>query len=79
MNNVPKDIIIKYLKDEGYDHVDGNYNYLLNMPIYSLTKERYEKLLEEKKGCEIALKTLKETEPKEMYISDLKELKKAVK
>jgi len=49
------------------------------MPIYSLTKERYEKLLEEKKGCEIALKTLKATEPKEMYISDLKELKKAVK
>mgnify|MGYP003134508145 FL=1 len=79
VNNVPKDIIIKYLKDEGYDHVDGNYNYLLNMPIYSLTKERYEKLLEEKKGCEIALKTLKATEPKEMYISDLKELKKAVK
>jgi DNA topoisomerase-2 len=79
VNNVPKDIIIKYLKDEGYDHVDGNYNYLLNMPIYSLTKERYEKLLEEKKGCEIALKTLKATEPKEMYISDLKELKKSVK
>ena len=79
VSNVPKDIIIKYLEDEGYDHVDGSYNYLLNMPIYSLTKERYESLLKEEEGCKIALDTLKATEPKKMYITDLKQLKKAIK
>jgi len=49
------------------------------MAIHSLTKERYEKLLEEKEGCIIALKTLKAAEIKEMYLTDLKKLKASIK
>ena len=49
------------------------------MAIHSLTKERYEKLLLEKEGCIIALKTLKVTDPKEMYLTDLKKLKESIK
>ena len=79
INNVPKDKIIAYLKTNNYDTVHGSYDYLLSMAIHSLTKERYEKLLQEKEGCIIALKTLKATDPKEMYLTDLKKLKAAIK
>ena len=79
VNNVPKEKIISYLKTNGYDTVHGSYDYLLSMAIHSLTKERYEKLLQEKEGCIIALKTLKATDPKEMYLTDLKKLKAAIK
>jgi DNA topoisomerase-2 len=79
INNVPKDKIIAYLKTNDYDTVHGSYDYLLSMAIHSLTKERYEKLLQEKEGCIIALKTLKATDPKEMYLNDLKKLKAAIK
>ena len=79
INNVPKDKIIAYLKTNDYDTVHGSYDYLLSMAIHSLTKERYEKLLQEKEGCIIALKTLKATDPKEMYLTDLKKLKASIK
>ena len=48
VNNVPKKTIVLYLETANYDEVDGSYNYLLNMPIYSLTKERFEELLTQK-------------------------------
>ena len=79
INNVPKKTIILYLETADYDTVHGSYDYLLSMAIHSLTKERYEKLLLEKEGCIIALKTLKETYPKEMYLTDLKKLKASIK
>ena len=79
INNVPKEKIVTYLKTNAYDTVHGSYDYLLSMAIHSLTKERYEKLLLEKEGCIIALKTLKETYPKEMYLTDLKKLKASIK
>ena len=79
INNVPKDKIIAYLKMNAYDTVHGSYDYLLSMAIHSLTKERYEKLLQEKEGCIIALKVLKATDPKEMYLTDLKKLKASIK
>ena len=79
INNVPKEKIVTYLKTNAYDTVHGSYDYLLSMAIHSLTKERYEKLLLEKEGCIIALKTLKATDPKEMYLGDLKKLKQSIK
>ena len=79
INNVPKEKIVTYLKTNAYDTVHGSYDYLLSMAIHSLTKERYEKLLLEKEGCIIALKTLKATDPKEMYLTDLKKLKQSIK
>ena len=78
INNVPKEKIVNYLKSNDYDTVHNSFDYLLTMSIQSLTKERYQRLLEEMKGCKIALKTLKQTEPKEMYITDLKNLQKAL-
>ena len=79
INNVPKEKIVTYLKTNSYDTVHGSYDYLLLMAIHSLTKERYEKLLLEKESYIIALKTLKATDPKEMYLTDLKKLKASIK
>ncbi len=78
INNVSKEKIIDYLELNEYDTVHNSFDYLLSMAIQSLTKERFEKLLEEMKGCRIALKTLKASKPKEMYITDLKNLQKAL-
>lgn len=78
VNNVPKKTIVLYLETADYDQVDGSYGYLLNMPIYSLTKERFEELLRQVGDKEVELKKIKGTKPNDMYMEDLKELKKAI-
>ena len=55
------------------------YDYLLKMAIYSLTKEIYEKLKEEFKLKKEEIAKLESTEPKDMYLLDLSELKKKFK
>jgi hypothetical protein len=49
------------------------------MPIYSLTKEMYEKLKEDFVAKKEEIKILEETDPKDMYMLDLTELKKKFK
>tara|TARA_Y100000385_G_C13042842_1_gene616067 strand:- start:622 stop:1611 length:990 start_codon:yes stop_codon:yes gene_type:complete len=79
VNNAPKKSIIIYLEANKFDMVEGSYNYLLNMPIYSLTKEKYNELLKQISINRNESKTIKELEPTKMYESDLLELKKKVK
>jgi DNA topoisomerase-2 len=79
INNVPKDVIISYLKKNKYDAVDGSYTYLLSMAIHTLTKERFEELLKQVKEKETELESVKKTDPKDMYLRDLETLKKAIK
>jgi len=59
--------------------IDGTYDYLLRMPIYSLTKELFEKLKEDFTAKKAEIKKLEETDPKDMYLDDLSELKKKFK
>ena len=68
-----------YLETANYDKVDGSYNYLLNMPIYSLTKERFDELLKQEDDKKTEKKVIEGTDPKDMYLSDLEALKKALK
>jgi DNA topoisomerase-2 len=42
-----KDVIESQLREKSYPDRDGNYDYLVGMPIYNLTKERKAKLQEE--------------------------------
>lgn len=79
INNVPRKEIISYLQTAGFDEVNGSYNYLLNMPIHSLTKETYEQLLKEVAEKKAELAEIKKKEPIEMYKEDLVELKKNLK
>jgi DNA topoisomerase-2 len=61
------------------EKIDDSYDYLLRMPIYSLTKEMYEKLKEDFVAKKEEIKILEETDPKDMYMLDLTELKKKFK
>ena len=58
--------------------IDGSYTYLLSMAIYSLTKERFEELLKQKTEKESEVEAIKKTDPKDMYITDLEQLKKSL-
>ena len=79
VNNVPRKEIILYLQTADFDEVNGSYNYLLNMPIHSLTKETYEQLLKEVSDIKALLADIKKKDPTEMYHEDLVELKKNLK
>ena len=79
VSNIPKAKIIEGVEEMGLDKIDGSYDYLMRMPIWSLTKELFEKLKEDFKSKKEDIKKLEETEPKDMYLEDLNELKKKFK
>ena len=78
VNNVKKEVIVKWLEENKFEKIDDSYNYLLNMPIYSLTNERYMEMMKNVKDKKEELDSIKEKEPKEMYLADLNELKKKI-
>lgn len=79
INNVSKTLIIQGIEEMGLDKIDDSYDYLLRMPIYSLTKELFEKLKEDFTTKKTEIKKLEETDPKDMYLDDLNDLKKKFK
>lgn len=79
INNKPKDIIIKQIEKNKLEKQDGNFDYLLRMPLYSLTKELVDKIAKDIILQKAELAKLKKVKPKDMYIEDLTQLKKEVK
>ena len=79
VNGVSKAVIIEGIEEMGLEKIDDSYDYLLRMPIYSLTKELFEKLKEDFTEKKSEIKKLEETDPKDMYLDDLNELKKKFK
>lgn len=79
INNVAKSAIVDAIREMGLDEIDGSYDYLLRMPIYSLTKELFEKLKEDFRAKKEEIKKLEGTDPKDMYLEDLAELVKKFK
>ena len=59
--------------------IDNSYQYLLGMQIGTLTKEKYESLLEDIGIKELELLSVKKTNSKEFYLRDLDELEKGLK
>jgi len=66
------------LEGMGYPKYDGNYNYLINMPIYSLTKEKQEQLLKELADMEALLEEYNTTTVKDIWMKELLELEGAL-
>lgn len=58
--------------------VDDSYDYLLGMPIYSLTKEKMDELKEQYEKKKIELEEIKKTEITKMWLKDLRNLKKTL-
>lgn len=79
VNNVPKIEIIKGIEEMNLDKIDDSYDYLLRMPIYSLTKEVFDKLKQDFIEKKAEIQKMEETNPKDMYILDLNDLKKKFK
>lgn len=79
VNKRKKDNIEAQLdKIDKIHRIDGNYNYLLSMPIHSLTHEKLEelkKMIDEKKA---EYKEIKDTTIQTMWLNDLHELKKCL-
>ena len=75
VNNVKKDVIISNVEKLGLDENNGGYDYLLKMPIYSLTNELYEKLKQDFTYKREEQKRISDIDPKDMYLEDLKEIK----
>lgn len=79
VNNRKKEQIIKDLEDLEFDKEDNSYNYLLNIPIYNLSKEKFEHYKGLAKNSKKELKEYKKLEPNEIWNNELNELKKILK
>ena len=69
-----QDIIDDLEKYDKIIKIDGSYQYLLRMPIHSLTKEKMKELMEKIKTMKSEMDKLLEMEPKDMWLEDLDEL-----
>lgn len=78
INNVPRKQIILALATADFDEINGSYNYLLSLPIHTLTKETYEDLLGDTHAKENELESTKAKDTTQMYRDDLQELRKAL-
>ncbi len=73
-NKAKKDIIEQIKLIKKIITIDDSYDYLLKMPIYSLTKEKIEELRHLLESKKLELKELKKLTVKDMWEKDLKEL-----
>ena len=61
-----------------YMELEGNYDYLLNMPIHSLTEERLKSLERDLAENSVKIAEITKTAEVDMYKTDLKELRKKI-
>jgi hypothetical protein len=57
-----------------FDKIDDNYNYLIKLPMDSVTEENVEKLISQHSNKSEELETLNETEITTMWSKELTEL-----
>jgi DNA topoisomerase-2 len=76
LNNKPKGELVGLLENEGFSKVDGSYDYLLTMPLYSLTAERHKDLQARLSDKVKERDDLQKRTAQDLYLSDLNDLKK---
>jgi DNA topoisomerase-2 len=69
-------VIIDILMNFGLDMIDDSYNYLIKMPMDSVSKENVDKLLKEEKDLKTYLDNLKTTSLEQLWLNELTELYK---
>lgn len=60
--------------EEADNDEEVNFDYLLNLPLSSLTSEKIDSLFSEAEGTEVALAKLKATTPEDLWRTDLEKL-----
>lgn len=78
INNVPKKDVVDWLSNNKFDKVNDSFDYLINLPIHNLTKEKFEELMKLRDLKKVELDDMKKAVPLDMYIEDLKILKKSL-
>ena len=76
--NEKKPDIIKAIEKEGISKQDDSYDFLLGMPIWSLTHEKYTELQKKLDETVRERDKVTKTSPEDFYRQDLKELRKQV-
>ena len=79
IKNRPKTDIILDIEKLGLDKIDDSYDYLLRMQIWSLTIEMFEKLKEDYINNKKEMEDFSKIDSKDMYLTDLSDLKKKLK
>lgn len=79
VSNKKKEEIIKQLENNKIIKVDDSYDFLLRMPISSITKEKINELYSQILNKKEEFLKIKETDIKDMWINDLKEVEKVLK
>ena len=74
--NAPKSAIVSQIQTAGIPKQEGGFDYLLSMPIYSLTAEKIKELLAKIKAKFAEKVQVENTTPTEFYLNDLAELRK---
>ena len=78
INKKTKAQIIPQIAKLKIDMIDDSYDYLLSMPILSLTKEKYDDLIASIKTKKEEQKVIKKSVPKQVYLDELAELLKKI-
>ena len=74
--NVKKTEVIQQIKDLSIPAQDGSHEFLLSMPVYSLTQERYQDLLDKLAEKRTERSRIEGTAPRTFYLEDLEDLRK---
>jgi DNA topoisomerase-2 len=76
--NEKKPDILKSIEAEGIPKVDGSHDFLLSMPIWSLTYEKFVELQKKVEQKRKEKEKVEKTKPEDFYRQDLKELRSQV-
>jgi DNA topoisomerase-2 len=76
INKRSKDYIVSVLEKLDYVKDEASYDYLLRLPIYSLTLEKIKELEEQCNKKESELKIILSKSPEDLWIIDLKNILK---
>jgi DNA gyrase/topoisomerase IV subunit A len=79
INNREKSLIVEDLTKNGFDKINDNYDYLFRMSLSSLTKEVYNKLMEDYNKLKKDIDDMVMVQPNDVYLEELVELKKKYK
>jgi DNA topoisomerase-2 len=78
-NKTKKEILEQLETLKNIYKIDDSYDYLLKIPIYSLSKEKYEEAKRIVQSLKDQYMKTKKLQPKEMWLEDLSELKKELR
>jgi len=73
----PRASVENELRQQGYDEIDGDYKYLMRMPLDVQTSEEVAKLVATRDAKTDELETLRNTAPSDMWLAELRQLRVA--